>query len=41
MKHGVEVADMIMKHSVVVNEARSNLSRIQTTVGLKAGDHEL
>jgi hypothetical protein len=41
MKHGVEAVNRIMKHSVVVNEARSNLSRIQTTEGLKAGDHEL
>jgi hypothetical protein len=41
MKHGVEAVDMIIKHDVVVNEARSNLQNIQTTVGLKAGDHEL
>jgi hypothetical protein len=41
MKHGVEVADMIMKHSVVVKGARSNLRSFRTTVGLKAGDHEL
>jgi hypothetical protein len=30
-----------MKHSVVVNEARTNLQSIQNTVDLKAGDHEL
>jgi hypothetical protein len=41
MKHGVEVVDRIMKYSVVVKEARSILRSIQTTVGLKAGDHEL
>jgi hypothetical protein len=41
MKHGVEAADRIIKHGVVVNEARSNLQSIQTIVGLKAGDHEL
>jgi hypothetical protein len=41
MKHGVVAADRIMKHGVVVNEARSNVRSIQTTVGLKAGDHEL
>jgi hypothetical protein len=37
----MEAADRIMKHGVVVNEARSNLQSIQTIVGLKAGDHEL
>jgi hypothetical protein len=41
MKHGVEATDRIMKHGVVVNEAKSNLSSIRTTVGLKVGDHEL
>jgi hypothetical protein len=41
MKHGVEAVDRIMKHGVVVKEARSNLRSIRTTVGLKAGDHEL
>jgi hypothetical protein len=40
-KHGVEAADWMMKHGVVVKEARSNLRSIQTTVGLKADDHEL
>jgi hypothetical protein len=37
----VEAVDRIMKHSVVVNEARSNLRSIQTIVGLKAGDYKL
>jgi hypothetical protein len=41
MKHGVEAQDRIMKHDVVVNEARSNVRSIQTTMGLKVGDHEL
>jgi hypothetical protein len=41
MKHGVAAADKIMKHGVVVNEARSNVRSIRTTVGLKAGGHEL
>jgi hypothetical protein len=41
MKHGVEAADRIMKHGVVVNEARSNLQSVRTTISLKAGDHEL
>jgi hypothetical protein len=41
MKHGVEAADRIMKHGVVVNEARSNVRSIRITVGLKASDHEL
>jgi hypothetical protein len=41
MKHGVEAADRIMKHGVVVKEARLNLESIQTNVGLKASDHEL
>jgi hypothetical protein len=41
MKHGVEAADKIMKHGVVVNKARSNLRSIQTNVGLNVGDHEL
>jgi hypothetical protein len=41
MKYGVEAADRIMKHGVVVNEARSNVQSIQTTVGLKTSDHEL
>jgi hypothetical protein len=41
MKHGVEAVDRIMKHGVVVNEARSNVQSIRTTMGLKAGDHEL
>jgi hypothetical protein len=41
MKHGVEAADRIIKHGVVVKEARSNHRSIQTTVGLKASDHEL
>jgi hypothetical protein len=37
----VEAADRIMKHGGVVNEARSNLRSIPTTVGLKDGDHDL
>jgi hypothetical protein len=41
MKHGVVVVDKIMKYGVVVNEARSNVQSIRTTVGLKASDHEL
>jgi hypothetical protein len=41
MKHGVEAVDRIMKHGVVVKEARSNLQSIQTSMGLKASDHEL
>jgi hypothetical protein len=41
IKHGVVTADRIMKYGVVVNEARSNVQSIRTTVGLKAGDHEL
>jgi hypothetical protein len=39
-KHGVEAADWMMKHGVVVKEARSNLRSIHTTVSLKASDHE-
>jgi hypothetical protein len=34
-------ADRIMKHGVVVKEARSIVRSIRTNVGLKAGDHEL
>jgi hypothetical protein len=41
MKHGVEVVDRVMKHGLVVKQARSNLRSIRTTMGLKAGDHEL
>jgi hypothetical protein len=41
MKHGVEAMDRIMKHGVVVNEARSNVQNIRTVVGLKADNHEL
>jgi hypothetical protein len=37
----MEAVDRIMKHCVVVNEARSNLSRIRIIVGLKVGDLEL
>jgi hypothetical protein len=41
MKHGVAAMDRIMKHCVVVNEARSNVRRIRTTMGLKVSGHEL